>query len=172
MKKLLLTIGLAVSLVSVTKAQTNSSSGFNSLLDHATNITGVAYGSYFLNNHRVGGGMLALYKLNNTFSIGAGADWAGMWRSVSGDVTINHTWMLNSKLSLDTYGIVAALTSLGGAGSDNGTFATAEGGGAQLRYQFSNSLNIGIGSAYIQRQNCGDFSNGSILGVASINLSF
>ncbi len=177
----LLVFGTVALFATVGNAQTNSitpsptsivKDTLQTILDHRTNVEVAVYGDYFLNNHKVGAGFLALYRLNSVLAVGAGADWAGEWRSISGNVSVNHTFALSGKLSLNTYAIAGALTSLGGAGGDNGLLATVEGGGAQFHYQVNDRWNIGLGSAYLQRQNCGSYSGGSIAGVFTINLGF
>lgn len=176
MSKSFLALLLCVCGLSV-KAQTNTppQTGLDVFLEHAlqsSNITGVVYGTYFNNNHAYGGGLMALYNIGDYVSAGLGSDYAGEWRLFSGTVTAHYSFNVTSKLSLTTYGLVAAGTSVGGAGTDNGTLATGEGGGVHFNYHFNDAWSAGLGFGYVQRQNCGDFSGGSEMLTASLGWHF
>jgi len=177
-----LLIGVALLAATVTHAQTPPvptepppPSQLQSFLDHAlqaSNITAVAYGTYFNNNHAFGGGVMALYNIGDYVSAGIGSDYAGEWRMFSGTVTAHYHFAVTPKLSLTLYGLAAAGTSVGGAGSDNGSLATGEGGGFHWTYQFNDQWSAGLGAGYIQRQNCGAFSGGSEMMTLSVGLKF
>jgi hypothetical protein len=167
-------IGVALFAATVSYAQTNSDVS-QTFIDHAlqsSNITGAVYGTYFNQNHAFGGGVMALYNINDYISAGLGSDYAGEWRMFSGTVTVHYHFVVTPKLSLTLYGLAAAGTSIGGAGSDNGALATGEGGGFHWNYQLSDKWSAGLGAGYVQRQSCGDFSGGSEMGTLSIGFKF
>ncbi len=174
MKKLISLIAILISLVSAKAADTNAAPVSNSLWDglSITNIEAVVYGTHFDNNAKWGGGGLLLYKFNGYVSAGLGTDWAGQWRMFNGTLTLHKSWNLTPKLSVTTYGLAAAGTSIGGAATDNGTLASGEGGGAHFNYQINNKWNAGIGGGYVLRQNCGDYSGGSEMVTFSVKYAF
>lgn len=176
MKKLMFSIVLGVaSIATITRADTNNPAGLQTFLDSATsasNYTAVVYASHFDSNNKFGGGVMLLYNIGDYVSAGLGSDYAGEWRMFSGTVNVHKTWNLNSKLSLDTYGIVAAGTSVGGAGTSNGSLATGEGGGAHFNYRINDKWSAGLGGGYIQRQGCGEFSGGSEIVTVSVGFKF
>jgi hypothetical protein len=142
-------------------------------MDHvlsASNYTAAIYGTYFNDNHQYGGGFMFMYNINDYISAGLGSDYAGQWRMFSGTVNVHCTKPINDKLSFTGYGIVAAGTSVGGAGSDNGSLATGEGGGIYGSYKFSDTFSLHLGGGYIQRQNCGTYSGGSEMVTLAFNL--
>lgn len=154
-----------------TNAVTDASQFLNELKS-ATNYTLVPYGTYFNSNHKLGGGAMLLYNFNGYVGAGLGTDWAGEWRSFSGTVNAHYTLDVTTNFSATLYGVAAAGSSIGGAGTDNGSLATGEGGGFNLNYQFTPKLNAGAGLGYITRQNCGDFSGGSEMVTVTLGWKF
>ena len=177
MRKLISIIGVAALLATGASAQTNidHTTDAQTFIDRAlqsSNITAVAYGTYFNNNHAFGGGVMALYNIGDYVSAGLGSDYAGEWRMFSGTITAHYHFDLTPKISLTLYGLAAAGTSVGGAGDANGSLATGEGGGCHFTYAFTDAWGAGLGFGYVQRQNCGDYSGGSEMITATLKLKF
>lgn len=166
MKKLIGIIALAVTCMTG-YSQTNTTvtgqifGHFSPLLE-ATNWTVAPYLTYAPDApQKVGGGVLAVYNINNYVGGGLGLDWLGQFNLVSGNITLKLPIRVNDNLTLVPFLIGGIATPLGGAGEDNGNVATIEGGGLHLA-STKRLLGgtIGGGIAWVNWTGAGDYSGG------------
>lgn len=134
-------------------------------LESATNYGVAPYLSYGLNNHKVGGGVLALYNFNNYIGAGIGADYLGSFSLVSGNVQLKlplqplaftHLgWATN--LTLTPFVYTGIGTPFGGTGANNGV-STHIGVGDYVTFGHLWGGRFEVGGAYITRSGAGAYS--------------
>lgn len=176
MNKIKSIIGLALcasALTSPIHAQEQNSSerlwNFFQPLTQATNWAAVPYLTYapdIQSDHKVGGGLLALYNVNEYVGAGLGLDWLGQFNLVSGNVTlrlpvhplafIGSEWAKN--FTVTPFGIGGIATPLGGAGEDNGRAAGIFGGGASFEVLKLAGGQVSTGAAVVNWTEAGDYS--------------
>ena len=169
MKKLIAVIGAVLLLAVTTHAQTNTTTGTSFLsqlwsdLGSATNFAVVPYGSYGLNNHKVGGGALALYNFNNYVGAGIGADYMGQFSLVTANIELklpthplSFVGWTNFTATPFVYSGIG--TPMSGAGTANGGISTHLGAGANVDLLKALGGEISVGGAYVARTGAGDYS--------------
>ena len=139
-----------------------------------TNLAVVPYATYAPSApHKWGGGILTLWNITPYLGAGMGMDYLGSFSLVSGDVEvqapIQPLSFLGSSLTnftLTPFALGLAGTPVGGAGSANGSLATAAvvGGSFDPFTLFGSSSptilggKLALGGAYGNRFNAGDYS--------------
>lgn len=152
-----------------TNGQTTNAPSVNS-----DKISLVLYGDHFDNKDAYGGGGMLLYNFigspTNGFgaAAGIGMDWAGQWYSIAGTLAGHYTVNLSPRNTITFYTFGGTGTSLSGADGDNRDFETIEGSGFHYSHRFTKSMEAGIGSGYVRRQNAGDYSGGAEIITGSI----
>jgi hypothetical protein len=139
------------------------------ILDHlkkATNYAVVPYLSYGLDNHKVGGGVLALYNFNDFVGAGIGADYLGSFSLVSGNVQlkvpikplafIGGNFATNFTATPFIYSGMG--TPISGAGNHNGGISTHAGAGAYFDVAKLWGGEVSVGAAWITRTGAGAYS--------------
>lgn len=165
MKKLLIAIGVTLA-VTVNAQDTNGLSlgGIERNLTTATNYGLVTYGLYGLQNHKVGAGALVLYNVNNYIGAGVGAEYVGTFNIVSGNAQLKLPLrpLLFTGSNLGTNLIVTPFMYAGIGKPTGGTggagVSTHEGTGLVFDFAKFKSWHVGVGGAYIFRQNAGNYS--------------
>lgn len=135
-------------------------------LENATNYAIAPYASYGLNNHKIGGGVLALYNFNNFVGAGIGADYMGSFSLVSGNVQLKlplkplafTKWTWAQNLSMTPFAYTGIGTPMGGSGVNNGGISTHIGGGDYFQFGHFLGGKFNIGGAYITRSGAGAYS--------------
>jgi hypothetical protein len=156
MKKILLTIGLAALLAGIAQAQTVTN---ETLLDKvisdlggATNYAVEPYATYAPNAPtKWGGGLLAVYNVNQYVGVGLGLDWLGEFSLVSGNVTLSlpfHPLSAYPSLVLTPFVLAGIATPYSGDGKFNGTAATVEDAGAYLKFGHVLGGQFNVGGCY------------------------
>lgn len=179
MNKYKVTLLLAVSLSVGASAQTNTppapeqtpSNAFSlgsafEPLTHASNYVIAPYFTYAPDApQKYGGGVLAVYNINNYVGAGVGLDWLGQFNMVSGNVQLKlpthplafagGAW---TNVTATPFAIGAIATPLGGAGSDNRSAATIAGAGAAVGVADWLGGKIDIGYGWVNWTGAGDYS--------------
>ena len=129
----------------------------------ATNYAVIPYGSYGLNNHKIGGGLLALYNVNNYLGAGLGVDYLGGFSLVSGNVELKLPTRPFSRFGWTNLVVIPFIytgigTPMSGAGTANGGISTHTGAGAEIDLASFLGGKFGIGGAYITRTGAGSYS--------------
>lgn len=138
-------------------------------LKGATNWAVVPYGSYGIKNHKVGGGILALYNFNNFIGSGIGIDEMGTLSVVSGNVELKlpikplaftgWSWATNLVTTPFVYsGIGAPIGGTSGSG-----IVTHEGEGFNFDAVKLWGGEMSLGVAYIERQGAGKVYSGNYI---------
>lgn len=171
MKKLTLSIS-AMLMIATSQAQTNTSTAsqswslFKPLLA-ATNWTVAPYATYAPKAPtKIGGGVLAIYNVNNYVGAGVGVDWLGKFNLFSGNVEIkvpiHPLSFMNSQWAKDFVAapiVLAGLaTPLGGAKQDNGGLTTIIGTGLSFSITKAWGGQINAGAVYADWGNAGPYS--------------
>lgn len=159
MKTLSYIFGAFISGAIALHAQTNSAPpSWMSLMPQVaiTNIATSVYGTHFDNNNKYGGGIVATYNFNAYAGTSIAADWAGDWKLFGGGLKLQYPVKWGA-MTVTPFGLFFIQTPLSGASSDNGTLATAEGGGLNV----SIYKKFSVGGGWVNRTSCGDFSGGS-----------
>lgn len=136
-------------------------------LKGATNWAVVPYGSYGLKNHKIGGGILALYDFNNYIGSGIGLDEMGSLSVVSGNIQLKLPikplaftgwgWATNFVTTPFVYSGIG--TPLGGSGGSG--IVTHEGEGINFDVAKLWGGEFSVGAAVIQRQGAGPIYSGT-----------
>jgi hypothetical protein len=135
-------------------------------LQNATNFAVAPYLSYGLDNHKVGGGILALYNFNNYIGAGIGADYLGSFSLVSGNMQLKLPlkplaftgWGWATNLVTTPFAWTGIGTPMSGAGGNNGGVSTHIGGGLNVDVANLWGGKISIGGAIIDRTGAGSYS--------------
>ena len=127
-------------------------------LGSATNISAWPYMTYAPKAPtKIGGGVLAVWDVNNYVGIGGGVDWLGNFSLVSGDVTLQAPYNLGalpivgSKLNgiyATPFVIVGIGTPIGGSGNNNGGISTVSDVGAEVSFGHFLGGKFGVGGCY------------------------
>lgn len=133
-------------------------------LENATNYAVVSYLSYGLNNHKVGGGVLALYNFNNYIGAGVGADYLGQFSLVSANVQLKlplkplafTKWAWAQDLVMTPFAFSGLGTPFSGTGGSG--IATHIGAGDYFQFGHLWGGRFNIGGAYIDREGAGKYS--------------
>lgn len=133
-------------------------------LEKATNYAVVPYLSYGLNNHKVGGGVLALYNFNNYVGAGVGADYLGSFSLVSGNVQLKlplkplafTKWAWAQDLVMTPFVFSGLGTPFSGTGGSG--IATHIGAGDYFQFGHLLGGRFNVGGAYIDREGAGKYS--------------
>jgi hypothetical protein len=166
MKKLIVSIGLALTLTSV-KAQnftTNYIAVAIAPLLTATNYSFDIYGTYApkLPKH-LGGGIMAIYNVNNYVGAGIGVDYLGKFTLLSANATLQLPIKPFSGLTTNWLSTVAVVPfqlmggGLGGVGSANNGIVT-EDTGVYLNFGHVLSGQLNVGAAWGQWLNAGTYT--------------
>jgi hypothetical protein len=112
---------------------------------------------------KAGGGLLAIYNLNNYAGLGLGVDYLGQFSLVSANATLQYPthpltftgWSWATNLAVTPFALAGVGTPLSGA---NGSAASIEdaGGYIQFGHLWGGEFNTGV--AYGQWNNAGDYS--------------
>ena len=135
-------------------------------LQSATNYAVAPYLSYGLNNHKFGGGVLALYNFNNFIGAGIGADYLGQFSLVSGNVELKLPlrplaftgWSFATNIVTTPFIYTGLGTPMSGAGGNNGGISTHIGGGLNMDVAKLWGGEISLGGALITRSGAGDYN--------------
>lgn len=135
-------------------------------LESATNYGVAPYLSFGLNNHKVGGGVLALYNFNNFIGAGIGADYLGSFSLVSGNVQLKlplqplqfTKWPWATNITLTPFVYTGIGTPLSGSGQNNGGVSTHIGVGDYITFGHLWGGRFEVGGAYITRSGAGAYS--------------
>lgn len=168
MKKLLALLAVCFALTGYSQTTTSQSilDTFKPVLS-ATNIEVVPYLTYAPSAPtKYGGGVLAIYNLNNYVGAGAGVDWLGHFSLFSGNVTLKYDIVpfKNSSsaylqgITITPFAIGGLATAIGGAGDNNGGISTIEGGGLSLSGVIPKAPKLKVGGAVVNWTGAGDYS--------------
>lgn len=135
-------------------------------LQSATNIAVAPYLTYGLDNHKVGGGILALYNFNDFIGAGIGADYLGEFSLISGNLQLKLPlrplaftgWPWATNLVTTPFAWTGIGTPMSGAGGNNGGISTHIGGGLNVDVAKLWGGEISIGGAIIDRTGAGSYS--------------
>jgi hypothetical protein len=133
-------------------------------LGSVTNWAGNLYLTYAADAPtHVGGGLLALYNVNNNVGAGLGIDWLGEFNLVSADVTLKlpiHplAGLGFSNIVTTPFVIGGIATPMSGAGKANGNIASIEGAGIEIDFLKWKSVSIGGGYAFVNWTGAGAYS--------------
>ncbi len=139
---------------------------FIGVFQNASNYAIAPYMSYGLKNHKVGGGILALYDFNNYVGAGLGIDYLGSFSLVSGNVELKAPLNLFSftHTSFGTNFVTTPFvysglgTPIGGTGGSG--VVTHIGAGLNIDVAKLWGGEFSVGGAYIDRQNAGPIYSG------------
>lgn len=133
-------------------------------LKNATNYAIAPYMSYGLDNHKVGGGVLALYNFNNYIGGGVGVDYLGSFSLLSANVELKlpikplaftgWTWATNLTATPFVYtGLGTPFSGTSGSG-----ISTHIGVGDYITFGHLWGGRFEVGAAYITRSGAGAYS--------------
>jgi len=171
MKRLILLPLLALCLTAAAQTPTNSAppkalsflSELAGNLGNATNWTIAPYATYAPTAPtKYGGGVLAVYNVNEYIGAGSGVDWLGEFNLISANVTLRvptrpFTALGWSNVIATPFIIAGIGTPVGGVGVNNGSVSTIEGAGLSLDVGKIKGWNFGLGYAYDNWTGVGDF---------------
>jgi hypothetical protein len=132
----------------------------------STNYVIAPYVSYGLDNHKVGGGILALYNFNNFVGAGLGVDYVGQFSAISGNVELKLPlrplsftgWAWATNIVTTPFAYSGLGTPMSGAGTKNGGVSTHIGAGLNFDICTLWGGQVSIGGAWITRSGAGDYS--------------
>jgi hypothetical protein len=135
-------------------------------LQNATNYAVAPYVTYGLDNHKVGGGVLALYNFNSFIGAGIGADYLGQFSAISGNLQLKLPlrplaftgWGWATNLVTTPFAWTGIGTPMSGAGGNNGGISTHIGGGLNVDVAKLGGGEISVGGAIIDRTGAGSYS--------------
>lgn len=162
-KQLISLIAVTVCLATSTKAALleDISTG----LGNVTNWAVATYGTYAPDSpKKYGGGLLAVYNVNNNFGAGIGVDVLGsQFNMVSGDLTLKasihpFTFLGWSNVVATPFLLAGIGTPMGGAGKANGNVSTIAGAGTALDVFKIKGFQASIGYEYSLWSGAADFS--------------
>jgi len=177
MKKLGLAIIVLVLSLFGSRAQTNSTatnawqqfeqSVATSGILQATNYSIDPYVTYAPSApHKVGGGALAIYNVNNYAGLALGVDWLGQFSMVSANLTLKlpvnvgtylpSSWTWATNLEVTPFVLVGTGAPFGGSSSSGVT--TIEDAGAAVEFGHLWGGRFNAGASYGQWQNAGAYS--------------
>lgn len=172
-----------ISLIAVTFALATSTKA--ALLDDIStglgNVTNWAVAPYFTYAPdaptKYGGGILALYNVNQNVGVGTGVDWLGSFSLVSANVTLRLptrplTFMGFSNFVATPFVLAGVGTPFGGAGGNNGAVSTIEGAGMNFDVAKIKGWNFGFGYAYDNWTSVGAFSGRHHQGFVKLSKGF
>ena len=125
---------------------------------------------------KIGGGVLALYNVNQFVGGGVGVDWLGHFSLVSGNLSLKYPINVNlfgKSYTLSPFALGGVATATGGAGSNNGGISTIEGAGVAADKLFTLwGGQVGLGVAMINWTGAGDYSGKHYQGFLSWHKTF
>lgn len=185
----LILIAFLVSAAFCAKAQTNTNSipwysGLQAIGNDVINATNVAVAPYAsvlvtgAEKGKVGGGLLALYDINNYVGAGVGVDYLGQWSEFSGNIQIKLPIQPLTTFGLTNFTVTPFIlagigTPIAGAGTANGGISAITSAGVNLDiYKFSDGWTISAGAAYGTRTGAGNYSGDMVNAFLALRRGF